>query len=70
MREDTKPEPELMTRPEAAEFLRITKGTLEKWAARGIGPPYILVGRNAIYRKRDLLNWIDDKARRHVETQP
>ena len=39
----------LLTRPEAAQYLRVHVSTLEKWAMRGEGPPYILVGKGARY---------------------
>lgn len=32
--------------------------TLRTWRAKGVGPPYIKVGRNAKYRAVDVAKWL------------
>jgi predicted DNA-binding transcriptional regulator AlpA len=45
----------LLTRPEAAEYLRKSEPTLERWAAQGIGPRPIKLGPRSIrYSLRSL----------------
>jgi predicted DNA-binding transcriptional regulator AlpA len=45
----------LYTRPEAAEYLRKSVPTLERWAAQGIGPKPLKVGpRDVRYTLRSL----------------
>src|SRR4051812_47567911 len=39
----------LLTRREAAEYLRRSVPTLERWAAHGIGPPHRKVGGRVLY---------------------
>ena len=48
----------LMTRNEAAEFLRLKPQTLAAWATRGTGPKVCTIGRKALYRLEDLQNFI------------
>jgi excisionase family DNA binding protein len=44
-----------LTRPEAAEYLRVSVPTLERWARRGIGPRYRTFGaRKVFYSLADL----------------
>jgi hypothetical protein len=55
-----------LTRPEAAEHLtarglRITKGTLQKMATVGNGPPYRKFGYRAVYLPDELENWAQKK---------
>lgn len=48
----------LMTRREAAVFLRLKPQTLAVWATRGNGPKVCKVGRKALYRLNDLQEYI------------
>ncbi len=48
----------LMTRNEAAEFLRLKPQTLAAWATRGTGPKVCKIGSKALYRLEDLQNFI------------
>jgi excisionase family DNA binding protein len=44
-----------LTRAEAAEYLRVSKPTLERWARAGIGPAFTTFGhRKVLYRLSDL----------------
>ena len=44
----------LLTRPEAAAYLRKSAATLERWARIGFGPKPVMAGRRALYRLSDL----------------
>ena len=53
-----------LTRLEAAEFLTVNgfptgKGTLQKLASVGGGPPYRRYGNKALYIPSDLLAWAE-----------
>ena len=56
-------EPELLTIAEAAELLRAPVATLRYWRHLGTGPRSFRLGRRVLYRRDDLLAWID--AQRH-----
>lgn len=56
------PKREFLTRPEIAEFLTeqgfpTPKGTLQKLASIGGGPPYQIYGNKALYRPVESLDW-------------
>jgi excisionase family DNA binding protein len=53
----------LLTGREAAELLRLSQRTLERYRAAGTGPRYAALGRAIRYRRRDLLDWIERSAR-------
>jgi hypothetical protein len=40
----------LLTRPEAARYLRVTIPTLDRWAMQGVGPQQIRVANTIRYR--------------------
>lgn len=44
----------MFTRAEAAQYLRRSVPTLERWAALGIGPTFVKVGRRPLYPLRNL----------------
>jgi hypothetical protein len=46
--------PELLTVEEAADLLRLTKSTLDKWRVKGVGPKFIYVGRLVRYTRLHL----------------
>lgn len=50
-------EDQWLTRQKVADRWDKSKGTLDQWAAKGIGPPYALFGRSARYRLSDLIEW-------------
>lgn len=54
-------EPDLMTRPEVAALCRTTVRTVERWAYAKSGPAYAKVGRNTLYRRTDVEQWIEDQ---------
>ena len=51
----------LLTRREVGEFLKIPPATLAAWAYKGLGPPYLRVGRHALYRESELLEWLETR---------
>lgn len=51
--------PHYRTREEAAEHLRTTRQTLDRWASRGTGPRFALVGGRALYTPDDLDAWVE-----------
>jgi len=46
------------SRRSAAEFLRLSERTLERYAVEGGGPPFATVGRRVIYAESDLVAWM------------
>lgn len=53
----------LLTRKEAADYLRLKKSTLDAWAHKGGGPVFIKVGRLCRYRLEDLEAFIESRIR-------
>jgi len=45
-------------RTEAAEYLRVSKKTLERWQAAGTGPVVTKIGRTVYYRWETLRAWV------------
>ena len=57
----------LLTRQEAADYLGVTKGTLEVWASTGrYNLPYVKIGRLVKYRLGDLLDFIKSRTIEHT----
>ena len=46
----------------------VTTATLEAEAIKGGGPPYTRIGRRALYRKGDVLEWMQRKGRKVENT--
>ena len=54
----------LLTRKEAAAFLRLSQSTLATWATTGKHSlPYFRVGGRTRYRLGDLLKWLEQQRR-------
>jgi hypothetical protein len=53
----------LLTRLEAADALRISPRTLEKWAVTGEGPPFAKIGSRSLYQVSDLETWVNSRKR-------
>jgi excisionase family DNA binding protein len=52
----------LLSRQQAAEFLGVTKGTLEVWACtKRYNLPYVKVGKLVKYRQSDLIQFLNDR---------
>jgi predicted DNA-binding transcriptional regulator AlpA len=56
--------------PEAAEYLRLKKGTLDNWRSRGRGPRFIKLGRKVSYDTRDLDHWINQNKQSSTADRP
>lgn len=57
---------QLLTRIEAAEFLRLSPDTLRTWSHMGKGPRFLKFGRAVRYRLDDLIQWVEGNV---VETE-
>jgi hypothetical protein len=74
------PPPEtLLTRVQLARLLGVKRETLKAWDYRGKGPPKAAKGtfcrsgtrtEPALYRCRDVLEWLELRTRRQVEVAP
>jgi hypothetical protein len=51
------------TQTEAAELLRISARTLERFRLEGRGPQFRAFGRRRLYAKADLIAWADKQVR-------
>jgi excisionase family DNA binding protein len=56
----------LLTPQEAAELLRSTVKTLERWRHAGGGPVFTRIGRRVTYRVEDLEAWLEQQRRAHT----
>ena len=59
----------LMTRPEAAEYLRLSDKTLARWAWAGRGPRFIKIGGAVRYDPADVDAFIE-AGRRNSTSDP
>ena len=48
----------LLSTKDAAVELRLRPNTLEIWRFKGIGPPYVKIGRSVRYIRRDLRDYV------------
>jgi excisionase family DNA binding protein len=48
----------MLTSHEAADYLRLSKRTLERLRVSGFGPKFVKCGRSIRYRQSDLEEWI------------
>jgi excisionase family DNA binding protein len=49
----------LMNSDEVAAVVGIPPRTLDQWAYRKVGPPYVKVGRHRRYRAEAVERWLD-----------
>lgn len=52
---------ELWEPEQTAQFLKRPKKTLENWRATSFGPKFLKVGRRVMYRKTDVLAWLEGR---------
>ena len=50
-----------LTQIEAADFLRISERSLERWRVEGTGPRFRRFGRRVVYAKSDVETWADGR---------
>lgn len=55
----------LATTIEVAEYLKVKPGTLDVWAHRGMGPPFIRVESARRYDWQDVRDWLEARKVRH-----
>ena len=48
---------------EAADYIGLTKSTLEAWRVRGNGPQFLKLGKAVRYRKEDLDDFVNARVR-------
>jgi hypothetical protein len=48
----------LLTQREAADALRLSERTLERYRVSGEGPSYVKAGKRVMYRPADLDTWV------------
>ncbi len=62
--------PNLLTNSEAADFLRVSPGTLENWRTfKRYGVPYTRVGARIYYDANDLLDWLASRKVRPADRE-
>lgn len=44
---------------ELAAELKVPKATLNAWAYRHVGPPFLKIGKHRRYRRVDIERWLD-----------
>ena len=47
-----------ITRDELARELDVTPDTMARWAADGMGPPAVKIGRRVMYRRASVEKWL------------
>lgn len=62
-------ETDLLNTLQAAERLRVSKRTLEKWRVEGTGPAFLKIGRLAFYTEEQLDAWKQTRVRRSTSDQ-
>jgi DNA-binding transcriptional MerR regulator len=50
----------LLTMEETAALLKTPTSTLRYWRYRGIGPPSFALHRRVVYRRNEVLAWLDE----------
>jgi predicted DNA-binding transcriptional regulator AlpA len=55
---------ELLTTDKAAEYIGVTKKTMEWWRFTGAGPDFVKMSRLVRYRKKDIDAWVEARIRK------
>ena len=58
--EDTRP---LAKSDQVAAHFQVSPRTLDDWASRGVGPPFVRVGGQRRYRWQDVERWVEECTR-------
>ena len=53
---------ELVSGKDVAGKFKLPEKTLAEWRSRGIGPPYLKIGRHVRYRPVDIETWLVSQA--------
>jgi excisionase family DNA binding protein len=59
-----------LTVREAADYLRLSKSTLDAWRTKGRGPRFSKLGDRILYDTKDLDRWFDDNKRNSTSDKP
>lgn len=51
----------LLTERDASLFLAISNRTLQTWRSKGLGPPFVRVGRAIRYQRQALIDWTNSR---------
>jgi hypothetical protein len=60
---------EYRSQDELAEELNTTKRTLARWRASRTGPPYVIISRRILYRRRATADWLLKRERGFEESE-
>lgn len=63
MQKPMRPSRQRLTERDAADELNISFRTLQQWRVRGIGPPYLKLGRSVRYDADVLEDWLAAQSR-------
>jgi excisionase family DNA binding protein len=58
----------LLTEQELADYCRVSVRTVQRWRAEGIGPPVLWAGSKPRYRKSQVDDWLERRAREREES--
>lgn len=65
MNDDSANPEQLMTEKDVASLICITPRALQNWRLRGGGPEYVKIGRSVRYQRSDVMQFIDERKKRH-----
>lgn len=54
---------DILTVQQAADFMGLSRNTLDAWRYRGFGPPHIALGRKIVYRRQAIEAWMEKRTR-------
>ncbi len=60
----------LLTESQVVLLFNISARTLQSWRLRGGGPKFIKAGRAVRYRRRDLLDWVEQSTVENTSQSP
>lgn len=56
---------DLATKEEVASYLKVQPKTLDVWASKGVGPPYVKIESARRYDWADVREWVEARKVRH-----
>ncbi|TQE99694.1 MAG: helix-turn-helix domain-containing protein [Spiribacter salinus] len=57
-------ESDLLTKQEAAKYLRTSVSAFDRMIKRGEGPPSVKIGKRHLFRRSSIDGWLDDQEQR------